>query len=87
MGASLNDSNRTSTPTAPSAELFDFNLGGTERLTMAYRIETGAGTVAVDGALAGGTANWSAVGVAYKADPAGAAERVMARSFNPVPFL
>ena len=69
VGINFNEGNLTSTATSPATELYDFNASGTERLTMAYRIESSAGTVAVAGTLSS-TSNHAGVGVAYKAGAA-----------------
>jgi hypothetical protein len=72
--------NLSSTPTAPSLELFDFTSGvGGFSSTGAYRIETSVGTVTVAGAWSA-NASSATIGVAFLAAPADYRSTVLADS-------
>jgi len=58
-------SGASSTATAPSVETHDFASGGGDSVTMAYRIEASAGSVAVAGVWTGAPGFLSAIGAAY----------------------
>jgi hypothetical protein len=72
--------NLSSTPTAPSLELFDYTSGvGGFGATAAYRIETSVGTVTVAGAWSA-NASSATIGVAFLAAPADYRSTVLADS-------
>jgi hypothetical protein len=72
--------NLTSTPTAPSTELFDYTSGvGGMGATAAYRIETSVGSVTVAGTWSA-AASQATLGVAFLAAPADYRSAVLADS-------
>lgn len=84
FGISQVEPSTGNTATAPAAEIHDWLIEGTNRMTTEYRIVSSASTYRLEGLWAGTVSYSQALGVAYKiaSAPAAPPANVAAREFN-----